>query len=507
MTREERNLVIAAVDGSLPTDAEESVRELLKRDAEALEMYAREALLHGELEWHYGIRRQSHDSLNRRAEVVREYRLRQTKRLAVASLGIAAVVLLMLAAVALFRQVPPSAVQIRFNEGAVSRLVPVADKGDQYAPIPGDRLVLDQGAVEITLPQGVVAVIEAPAELEFAEGNALKMDHGTGFFRIERRQAHGFTLMLPESKIVDLGTSFGVIAPADGPAEIHLIDGGVRTQRQTGLFDVAADLKPGEAYREDDSSASGYAPTPFRNDRFPRRLPDRFEFSGIDFDRADGDGKFTSKGLHVAKVREVSVNNGQIVRVPGRTGNAVRFDRSGSHLEIRGWAEYHHRPSGTLSFWVRMPGASNVSRFCPVSWGSTEREDLGRWSVAIEPQKSDAGVSIRAGMDEAYHFTATSRLTYGSWHHLAFVFGPEAEGKTQVRIFIDGNEQVESMSVPILSGPAPDDALIIGTHHDPRLRKSHAFSGDIDDLRIYRSSLDAKEIAILADGGDPARER
>lgn len=303
--------------------------------------------------------------------------------------------------------------------------------------------------------------------------------------------------MLPESEIVDLGTSFGVIAPADGPVEIHLIEGGVRTRRRTGSFETAADLQPGQAYREDDACVTGYSPTPFRNDRFSRRLPDRFEHVGIDFNRTDGDGEFAPHGPHVAEVREVSVNNSEIRRVPGRNGNAVRFARSGSHLEIRGWAEYHYRPSGTLSFWVRIPGASNLPRFCPVSWGSTERKDSGRWSVAIDPQKPDAAVSIRAGMEKDYHTTATSRLTYGSWHHLAFVFGPEAEGQTQVRIFIDGNEQADSMSVPILSGPAPDDALIIGTHHDPRLWKSHAFAGDIDDLWIYRTALNGEEVAIL----------
>jgi len=503
MTREERDLVIAAVDGSLPSGAEERLRELLKRDAEAMEMYAREALLQGELEWHYAVRRQTPASLRRRAEVIDEFRRHQKKRLAVASLGLAAALMMVLAVAAFFGRSPATVVELRFNERAVSQLVRAAGSEENGDIAAGDLLKLERGDVELIFPNGVRAVIEAPAEVEFVEGNALKMQHGTGYFLIDRPQAAGFTLTLPHTEVVDLGTSFGVIAPADGPAEIHLIKGRVLTQRRTGSFEPAAELQPGEAYREDESSETGYVSTPFRNDRFPRRLPDPYEHVAIDFDVTGGSKPYAISGPGWASVREVIANNGSISRVPGRFGNAVRFDRSGSHLKIRGWAESHHRPSGTLSFWIRLPAASHVTRYCPVSWGSSEQDDVGRWSVAIEPRQPNATLAIRAGMERSYHLTAEQPLGYGEWHHIAFVFGPEADGQTEVRTFINGIEDPNRMRVPVMSGPAPDEAFIIGTHHDPELRTSHAFSGDIDDLRIYRSALDAREIAILARGGDP----
>ena len=505
MTREERNLLISAIDGSLPADAEPRLRELLKRDPGMLEMFAGEALLHAELEWHHDIRRQSIDSFTRRAEVVREYRLRQSRRLALASMGIAAVVLLMLGIGALLRQVPPPTVGLRFNEEALSRLVSASQ--DHASPAPGDRLILERGAVEITLPQGVMAVVEAPAELEFAEGNTLVMDHGTGYFRIGRRQAHGFTLVLPDSEVVDLGTSFGVIAPAGGPTEIHVIDGSVRTQRRSGAFESPEDMKPGEAYREDDGSETGYVPTIYRSDRFPRQLPDRYQHVRIDFDRRDGEGNFLSRGEPAATIRVVDTGRGGVRNVEGRLGNAVAFGSGGSHIEVRGWSEYHHRPSGTLSFWMRLPERASRWRSCPVSWGSDARADIGRWSVAIETDGGDPRLSIRGGMDRSYHLTAEAALKPGLWHHVAFAFDPESEDTTRVRVFIDGVEQPESMTVPVIPGPAPDDAFIIGTHHDRRLWSSHAFTGAIDDLRIYRAVLDEDDIAVLARGGEPSKAK
>ncbi len=504
MTREERNLVTAAVDGSLPSAEEGRVRELLKRDAEAMELYAREALLHGELEWHYGALRQSQAALRRRAEVVEEFRRRRTRRISIASLGIAATGLLMFAGLGYLRESPEPVATLRFNEGAVSRLVRASESDGKSGIVPGDRLVLERGAVELVFPQGVRAVIEAPAGMNFTGGNALLMDHGIGFFEIERPEAEGFRLTLPRSEVVDLGTSFGIIAPEDGAAEIHLIDGRVTTQRRAGTFRRATDPRPGQAYREDDNTATGYSMIPFRDDRFPRQLPDRLDHVAIDFNRIDDDGAFAATGPLPARVREVIVNGGEIRRTPGRLGRAVSFDGSGSHLEIMGWSEYHHRPSGALSFWVRLQEARSERRYCLVSWGATTREDLGRWSVAVSPRREGAHLSIRGGMDREYHLSAASRLDYHTWHHLAFVFGPETDGRTRVRIFIDGIEQPDSMSVPVLPGPAADDALIIGTHHDPRLWQSHASRCDIDDLRIYRTAPDEEDIAILASGGDPA---
>jgi hypothetical protein len=503
MTREEKELVLASIDGSLPVGGEERVRELLKRDPAALEFYALEALVHGELEWHFSVRRGFQGALQRSAEVVVELRRRQIWRMATTSLGIAAAALVILAAVAFLRHVPPPTVAFRFNEGAVSRVVRASGNSSDAALGAGDRLTLEHGAAELNFPTGVRAVIEAPAELVYGGENGVKIERGTAYFHIERPEASGFTVTLPQSEVVDLGTRFGIIAPAGEPAQIHLIDGRILTQRRTGDFEPAAELRPGQALQEDDTAATGFASVPFNKDWFARQLPDPYEHVAIDFDRV-GDDTFKPSGPDRARVREVIVRGGRIRQVAGRTGNAVRFDGSGSHLEIRGWSEYHHRPSGTLSFWVRVPKGPRP-RECPLSWGVTERVDEGRWSVAIDAHERHAELAIRSGVATSSHLSAASRLAHDTWHHLAFVFKREVNGKTEVRVFVDGREDPQTAFLPMASGPDPDTALIIGTHIDPALWTSHAFSGDIDDLRVYRTALDARQIAALARGNDPSK--
>ena len=505
MTREEKDMILAAIDGSLPVGQEEHVRELLKRDPAALECYARESLIHAELEWHFSVRRSFQAAIQRRAEVVNDVRRRQFRRLATASLGIAAAAVLILAAVAFLRRVPPPTIAYRFNEGAVSQIIRASGSSSDAALGEGDRLTLKRGAVEISFPTGVRAVVEAPAEMEISGENSVNLDRGTAYFHIERPEATGFKVTLPKSEVVDLGTRFGIIAAPGKPAEIHLIEGKVQTRRRNGSFEPAAELQAGQAYREDDKSATGFASTPFNNAWFARQLPDPFEHVAIDFDRVANGTTFETSGTSPARVREVMVGNGRIQWVPGRSGRAARFDGSGSHLEIRGWSQYHHRPSGTLSFWVRLPREqASRNRVCPVSWGITERVDEGRWSVAIDPRKQSAQLAIRSGVAKSSHLAIESRLAPETWHHLAFVFSREDDGTTAVRVFVDGREAPNSASLPVGSGPAPDTYLTIGTHIDPELRKTHAFSGDIDDLRIYRTALDVSQIAAFARGDNPS---
>ena len=444
-------------------------------------------------------RRDSKSITIRRAEVVREVRLRQAKRYAMVSLGAAAAVLMALAVVAFFRVVPVPTVSMRFNDGAVSQIQRGLETMVDGDVMPGDRLLLERGAVELAFSQGVRALIEAPALVEFVDGNAVRMDYGVGYFHIEREEATGFTLDLPASRVIDHGTSFGVIAPAGGAAEIHLIDGQVRIQRMDGDPVSAVEMKPGRAYREDDSSPSGYAMVPFRGGRFVRHLPDRLDYLGIDVEALDREGAFTTTGRLPGRIREVGLGGGGVATVPGRSGTALHFDGGGSHLEIQGWAAFQHRPSGTLSFWMRIPEGRHQLRICPVAWGAPHRDDVGRWSVAIDPEADGLALSIRAGFDPAYHLAASSRLGYDTWHHLAFVFDPKANGDVRVRAIVDGREEPESLLVPAPDRNVPDHPLIVGNHHDPALWRTHAFKGEIEDLRVFWSALDAEDLASQRD--------
>jgi len=130
------------------------------------------------------------------------------------------------------------------GEPAASRPVPVAtltaDHEAQWAafgPAPGDtlfagqRLTLTRGFAEITTSRGAVALLEAPATIEFTDhDNALRLHAGKLVGICETDASKGFVVRTAALDITDLGTRFGVEAAAD-ITEAHVFEGEVLAAR------------------------------------------------------------------------------------------------------------------------------------------------------------------------------------------------------------------------------------------------------------------------------------
>ena len=96
---------------------------------------------------------------------------------------------------------------------------------------PGTRLLTNSapiqltcGMVEFVTDDQVRVVLEAPAEFYFASDTQVSMDYGRLFAHVSD-QGSGFSVVTPNSKIIDLGTEFGVLAHLDGSTEVHLYKG------------------------------------------------------------------------------------------------------------------------------------------------------------------------------------------------------------------------------------------------------------------------------------------
>jgi hypothetical protein len=125
---------------------------------------------------------------------------------------------------------------VRFAPPRATEVATVTDsidaKWSSDLPIePGTRMRsssepirLTQGIVEFTTDEQVRIVLEAPAEFYFASYAEVSMDYGRLFARVSE-MGTGFTVMTPNSKIVDLGTEFGVVSHIDGGTEVHLYQG------------------------------------------------------------------------------------------------------------------------------------------------------------------------------------------------------------------------------------------------------------------------------------------
>jgi hypothetical protein len=96
---------------------------------------------------------------------------------------------------------------------------------------PGTRVVsssrpirLTQGIVKLQTDDLVQIVLEAPAEFYFTSYSEIAMNYGKLFAHVSK-QGSGFSVVTPKSKIVDMGTEFGVLCHINGDTEFYLYKG------------------------------------------------------------------------------------------------------------------------------------------------------------------------------------------------------------------------------------------------------------------------------------------
>jgi len=85
----------------------------------------------------------------------------------------------------------------------------IAAGSDFYS---GDRLTLTQGFAQIVTARGAVAILEAPATVEFLDsGNALYLHSGKLVGLCQTESSKGFVVRTDSGVATDLGTEFGII--------------------------------------------------------------------------------------------------------------------------------------------------------------------------------------------------------------------------------------------------------------------------------------------------------
>jgi hypothetical protein len=81
-----------------------------------------------------------------------------------------------------------------------------------------------KGVAKITYDQGVDLIIEGPAEVELVSPSECVLNCGKVYARVSE-QGMGFTVATSNSRVIDMGTEFGVLKNIDGSTEVHVIKG------------------------------------------------------------------------------------------------------------------------------------------------------------------------------------------------------------------------------------------------------------------------------------------
>lgn len=85
-------------------------------------------------------------------------------------------------------------------------------------------LVLQEGFVQVRFDNQAEVVIEAPAQFALIAEDQLRLTYGRAFAMVPE-QAIGFTVSSQKTKVIDLGTEFGVYTSLNGDIELHVIQG------------------------------------------------------------------------------------------------------------------------------------------------------------------------------------------------------------------------------------------------------------------------------------------
>ena len=142
---------------------------------------------------------------------------------------------------------------------------PPLQAGAELVP---SKLQLEAGLVQLDFFSGARVVLEGPAELELLAPDHARLSYGKATCEVAV-PGRGFRLSAPGMNVLDLGTAFGLLAPRNGPPEVHVLDGkvAVSQDRQGVAANAASEVLASAAVR---LTSSGFTATSFNPAEFTR---------------------------------------------------------------------------------------------------------------------------------------------------------------------------------------------------------------------------------------------
>jgi hypothetical protein len=112
--------------------------------------------------------------------------------------------------------------------------------------LPGTPLFLQSGVAEIKFDSGATMIVEAPVRFQVRAANSVDLTSGQLSAKVPV-SAHGFAVETSTTRIVDLGTEFGVAVSPDGSDEIQVFKGEVRAEPEVAGSVAPLMLSAGQA--------------------------------------------------------------------------------------------------------------------------------------------------------------------------------------------------------------------------------------------------------------------
>ena len=174
----------------------------------------------------------------------------------------------------------------------------------------------------------------------------------------------------------------------------------------------------------------------------------------------------------------------------GQFGGALRF-AAGDGIVVKGFP--NATPNWTVSLWIRLSDeqlAVNSETFTTIL--STETLTAGGWEVNLDRQLAQPRFvfSYWAPPLTNYIGTECSCVKPGGWHHVAAVVDANAD---RISLYSDGT--VTDQATRPSDIPPGDSTLRFAQWN----MSGRLFTGDLDDVVIWRRALTAQEVAAITD--------
>jgi len=495
----------ALFDNTIEEDELAELEEALALDAGLREVYKEYAFLHGQLEADHGA-----GLPNPHLRPV-EAAPHPQRRSFFASLAAAAAIVAAAALGLYLLRVadPKSTIALRSAPDSQVRIShPGEDRSPDLSDLrTGSTIEVTQGTIELEFPKGVRSVITGPANLTLVAGDRLDLHEGSAWFRVPERAA-GFQVHTSRMVATDLGTEFGVIHVPQVTEELHVFEGRVRMRSLVG-FKHESILTAGESRQigiQGDLQPAPDLAQPFA-ETLPSTLPHlHFGFDEVEGDRTPVTGEHPALGAFTATLVQSDGRDPSTRLIPGRFGQAIRFNGKGDIIDTN-WPGLYGAQPLTIAFWLRPIGKPNYAGIVGWGLGKDDTDAAHQWKIVVTPPVDwTANSSIfRCSWGRTDQLGAVVDLPRREWSHLAVVYSGETGDSPEpsLRFYLNG-EQLPLFGKRMPSPPRrPADLLrshplTLGYPLDERSHARQNFlRGALDELHIFEGALGPDQVRQL----------
>ncbi|QDS89658.1 FecR protein [Rosistilla ulvae] len=392
--------------------------------------------------------------------------------------------------------------------------------GDSVSP--REIIELESGLVQMQFFRGATLTLEGPARLEINAPDQVMLHSGQAWAQVPV-PARGFTVLTSETKIVDLGTEFGVSATPGQRTEVRVFDGLVELYEPASKpdGDMLHSLETGQAISVDVQGRS--TPLSDQVTAMPSELLLREKRSQqiregyrrwqrwseefrddprlllyYNFESPDATTSTLRNQASDTRKLDGAVVGGAWTQGRWPQKGALDFKRPSDRVRFHVAGDFE---SLTLAAWVRVDGLDRMLS----SLLLTDQWDNGEVHWQFD-QLGQLGLSVGGAPDVKWRYTQplVDLTQLGQWIHVASVFDG---GRQTVRHYFNGQRVGDEESLQF-DGRLRIGNAELGNWGRPQWQGSQAirnFNGRMDEFILIDGALQDAEILEIYETGNPNR--